>query len=89
MTDIALRAEKRLRDLVLTTGKTFGIRFTYTDGTTFIVGSWTVPHDSEYAKIEAMGTDVGWTLIHEMAKQPTRTVVKAEILPWPIPDEAP
>ena len=74
---------------MLTTGKTFGIRFTYTDGTTFIVGSWTVPHDSEYAKIEAMGEDVGWTLIHEMAKQPTRTVVKAEILPWPIPDEAP
>jgi hypothetical protein len=74
---------------MITTGKTFGVRFTYADGTIFVAGSWTVPHDSEYAEIEAMGSDLGWILIHEMAKQPNRTVAKAEILPWPISDDAP
>jgi hypothetical protein len=66
------------------TGKTFGIVFHYDDGTTFKSGSWVVPHDTEYTLMEGIGTDVGWTIVHEMAKQPRKTVVRIEIVPWPV-----
>lgn len=65
-------------------GKTIGIRFTYTDGSTYSHGSWKVPHDSEHAWLDEVGAEVGWTILYEIAKQPTKTVVKVEVLPWPI-----
>lgn len=73
----------------LTTGEDFGIVFHYADGTTVRCGSWTVPHDSMYKTIESLGSDVGWIIIHEMAKQPSRPVVRVEIVPWSVAQETP
>jgi len=71
----------------LMTGKTFGIVFHYTDGTMYQIGSWIVPHDSEYRSLDRVGEDIGWTIVYEMAKQTSRTVARVEIVPWPVADD--
>ena len=68
--------------IALKTGTWVGIKFTYQDGTVSHHGSWQIPHDSAYHSIQSAGESIGHSLIYEMAKQPTKTVVKAEIIDW-------
>lgn len=67
----------------LMTGSRVGILFTYEDGTTAKAGPWTVPHSANHGELHDVGSDLGWYLLYEMAKQPTKTVARAEIVPWP------
>lgn len=70
---------------MLTSGKVIGLLFTYEDGSLRAVGPWEVPHDSDYAALDAKGTEVGWHIFHEIAKQPFKTVAKVEVVPWDDP----
>ncbi len=66
----------------LKTGTVVGIKFTYDDGSTSMHGSWRIPHDSDYDDLLLKSESIGYTLLYEMAKQPSRTVVRAEIIDW-------
>ena len=70
---------------MLTSGKVFGLLFTYDDGSHRVVGPWEVPHDSDYMALDTKGTEIGWHIIHEIAKQPFKTVAKVEVVPWADP----
>ena len=67
-------------DEVMMTGTEVHILFTFDDGSQARHGSWVVPHDSEYAKTEQVGSDLGWNIVYMMAKQPERTVVRCEVV---------
>jgi len=52
----------------LDTGSRVGVRITYYDGTTSVIGSWVVPHSSEYDRIDDYGGQLGQTAMEAMAK---------------------
>jgi hypothetical protein len=60
-------------------GEWVEIVFTYEDGTQSTHGRWLVPRDTEYRALDEEGASIGYTILYEIAKQPTKTVAKVEI----------
>ena len=59
------------------TGDRIGWLFEESDGSTFVVGSWVVPHDSDYAALN--DTDMMFHLLHALARQDPLEVVRVEV----------
>ena len=66
----------------MSAGTTVGIKFTYWDDEISFHGSWVVPHDSQHQALDSLGESIGYTILYEISKQPSRTVSKVEIIDW-------
>lgn len=60
------------------TGDEVGWLFTRSDGSVFVVGRWTVPHDSDYAALNG-GADMAYYALHEMARQDPLEITGIEV----------